>query len=949
MRKWKANSYVLSVCLLASEYVRQQQHSAQPRDDSIAPLADAAQPSEPAITTPSLNALACFLSEEIQQPLQQNKTGSIRTGCTTLHNLLRRLEISLSNERDFQQLSWQVVSILTQIQSPDAMCNVVERISECVAPLQSLSGVEQDVDSANSTLARTSLLGVFVRSFLLEVDRLLFDGLSRLYDDVTVYLEHFKEDVANEKQIEQEEAKDELLRSPASQNPWNASRHDKHELRLSPIPGHPSRQSVSSTPLRMDMSEKQVSLIGIRDVNDPGVWSNDQLNYILSDLIRDMDKGQKSQLTGISLPEDERQLLLHSTMDPSDPNVLYARYLSFLYSRDYQGALDSLHQYHDVVTTRSSSSDATSTRGAKKHFRGNGIQYAALNLAGLHILFNHYEAAQESIQEAIRVAQHHGDHICVAFALAWLISIYQKMAKPKEMVVKLIRSCLDRVQESQLPSLQVLLKLMEGESELFRGSVNADLQAAAHHIAAQVPAPRPLHVWSHLEEAMQSVASIATPAVTVMHPNTQSMMARQMHAGSATDASTKSTGMGMDWMESTEAVIDTVWNLSGHVTIFTAVGWTLFGHHTLAQAFRRIHLLCYEDSATTEEIALIVSQLAMASLTQAKGDAPVYEQALNFLVDVADQAERRFLLNDMLYQRNLHRLFFLWALQRGEVTRAQVHIRAILALSPAVKDMPAHLDALLLKAALHAAKKEYSQCFELLEDLEKTCQKHDFAYLHAQVLITISRTRLKASAPHAPFASLTKLLQGIDICTRCHYDLLLAEAHVVMAEMYVAMGKLQEADALMNDQMALVMEHGSINLRGECLLVIAKTRIGSIERFKKGTTESNAMAKKAMKMLMASAGMFELVQNLERLQEICYVQSIVYHHMSMIATKEGTEALSFLTSREERATQFLKHTTQLKHGAFFTVESHFDSSRPENIRQVILQRSKELSVCQSVS
>ncbi|KAF1791189.1 Anaphase-promoting complex subunit 5 [Phytophthora cactorum] len=134
-------------------------------------------------------------------------------------------------------------------------------------------------------------------------------------------------------------------------------------------------------------------------------------------------------------------------MDGSDPNVLFARYLSFLSDRDYQGALDSLHQYHDVLSPRRNSrpvgsdgdgSSSSSAGGAGLHFRGSGIQYAALNLAGLQLLFDHCNAAQDSIQEAIRVAQHHGDHICVAFALAWLFALIRRWETPRMLSCSLL-------------------------------------------------------------------------------------------------------------------------------------------------------------------------------------------------------------------------------------------------------------------------------------------------------------------------------------------------------------------------------------------------------------------------------------------------------------------------------------------------------------------------------
>ncbi|KAF1780701.1 Anaphase-promoting complex subunit 5 [Phytophthora cactorum] len=335
------------------------------------------------------------------RPTKTNQDNLSRTGFTTLKSLLRRLEISLDSQQDFEQLSWQLVSILTQIESPDAVCNVVEQISSSARDGEE----EMEVDSASSTLLLTG--GVSIETF----------------DDVQHYLEQFQEDVEKEKKMEKEEEKDsslELLGSPALQNLWNEGKMDDDELLLSPIhsgsatPSHSSRQNNLMTPAatKLDpqlLAEKLLTPEAVQEVNDPAVWSNDQLNYILSDMIRDVEGGRRNrssqQPEGQSM--EEQLQLLRKKMDSFNPNVPFARYLSFLNDRDYQGALDRLHQYHDILSPRQNSRPAGSdgdgssslstglTGRAGLHFRGSGIQFAALNLAGLQILFDHYKVVSK--------------------------------------------------------------------------------------------------------------------------------------------------------------------------------------------------------------------------------------------------------------------------------------------------------------------------------------------------------------------------------------------------------------------------------------------------------------------------------------------------------------------------------------------------------------------------
>lgn len=56
----------------------------------------------------------------------------------------------------------------------------------------------------------------------------------------------------------------------------------------------------------------------------------------------------------------------------------------------------------------------------------NIVQYAVLNLASLHFHFGHLDMAMAAINETVRIAQQNGDHVCVAYALAWLHQLLVK-------------------------------------------------------------------------------------------------------------------------------------------------------------------------------------------------------------------------------------------------------------------------------------------------------------------------------------------------------------------------------------------------------------------------------------------------------------------------------------------------------------------------------------------
>ncbi|KAI9912455.1 hypothetical protein PsorP6_005666 [Peronosclerospora sorghi] len=113
--------------------------------------------------------------------------------------------------------------------------------------------------------------------------------------------------------------------------------------------------TLASTKIDPLSSVKQVQTVEInREVNDSAVWSNDQFNYFLSDMMLEMEGKRNNSRPDMQRTDDfstEDQLcLLQNTMHRSNPNVLSVRYLSFLRDHDYQDALDSLHQYHDALS-----------------------------------------------------------------------------------------------------------------------------------------------------------------------------------------------------------------------------------------------------------------------------------------------------------------------------------------------------------------------------------------------------------------------------------------------------------------------------------------------------------------------------------------------------------------------------------------------------------------------
>ncbi|KAG5420043.1 hypothetical protein I9W82_001923 [Candida metapsilosis] len=86
------------------------------------------------------------------------------------------------------------------------------------------------------------------------------------------------------------------------------------------------------------------------------------------------------------------------------PNYYYLLYLENLANLDYNGAVDSLHQYFDYMVSNNS-----------KYF----YHFALISKASLHQYFGEDQKAIDSIEEAVSVARENKDNATLTYILSW--------------------------------------------------------------------------------------------------------------------------------------------------------------------------------------------------------------------------------------------------------------------------------------------------------------------------------------------------------------------------------------------------------------------------------------------------------------------------------------------------------------------------------------------------
>ncbi|TMW68204.1 hypothetical protein Poli38472_007876 [Pythium oligandrum] len=783
------------------------------------------------------------------------------------------------------------------------------------------------------------MFGVFVRSFVLAVNRLLFDGLSKLYEEIQRYREAELHKTERRSSHDTSELSIPSTSSPSTRFLWHQGDETMDDMQLSSATSSELLPSQAAPGDRLSQSQKQ---------------------FFLHDTVQLIELGQSvgaMSIRGHSVRPASR----------TNPDELFVAYLDLVNRREYDAAVEALHAYHDVALAATrrlrqalrgrSEAAANGTTGAPGtsglHFLGSGVQYAALNLAGLHILFDRYEVAADSLHEAIRVAQHHGDHICVAFALSWLIRIQQAQGKPIAQVSALVVNTIERADELALPSLQALVALTGLEYDLLVSTSGRPSSSAL----ASFPAPRPLALWDRLDDVERAVNQLAdtVPTVSLGGGNagrTLGNLMMNMHpaggavgGNNAASAGSNPTRVGgMKWKQSADSVLQTLWSLQGKSTLAASLGWRMVGKRAVAAAFDDVFWVAYRESASAREIALWLARMVLnqATTRSKELDPPTesfnvaFADALNHLHDLmhAQRIPNHDLLMYPSLQRALHQVFFSWSLNRGEHAMNDFHIHQIIALSPASSNYPTYLTALLMQAQGWGEREQYEHCFQQLDELETICDDRGYEYLLAQVLINRSRYRQRSAiGQHGPFDALPDLLRAIGICQTHSFELLLAEAHVIMAEIYLAMAKINDALQLIHEQRAFVNEHGSIQLLAESLLLEAKIALAipfDSPEEEEDEDDKDTRLQRCLELIRESETLWQTLQHWKKLREIAFLKATIHRQQrSVVFDREASNAA---------AKAFFEYEKLLREAQGREIESGFKLSTLAQLDRVVQSR-----------
>ncbi|KAK9681196.1 hypothetical protein K7432_015712 [Basidiobolus ranarum] len=137
---------------------------------------------------------------------------------------------------------------------------------------------------------------------------------------------------------------------------------------------------------------------------------------------------------------------------PDLSKAYYVRFLNSTRAGEYAEALECLHKFFDYCLTNQDTAL---------------YQRALLNLAVLHLRFNHTEEAEKAITETIEIAHENKDEECLSYALSWLYRLRRtRTSGDKNSEMTKIDSLIEKSKQLNLFQIQTMCELSKARHAL---------------------------------------------------------------------------------------------------------------------------------------------------------------------------------------------------------------------------------------------------------------------------------------------------------------------------------------------------------------------------------------------------------------------------------------------------------------------------------------------------
>ncbi|CAM9453678.1 unnamed protein product [Chrysoparadoxa australica] len=882
----RASPYKLSVCVLISFFVCR---NADEDEEEVA---------DDIISQEGLQCLASLIVGEIKHI---EKTGE--KGLDELLQSTNEAFRTCSTPGEQEKIAQRLEKTIRDITSPDALVDLFSVLKELtVMPsLEALgSGGGRGHDSRPLYIQSGSYFGVFLRLVLLDCSTMSFSQVAKLFDAMVIYSQPLptftnllgrRGSTASTYRRPSVASSVSQHRSSVASTPRRGSvvmpqRRASYIAQGLPglsedvsfaAEGLPGLSEDPDSDVSMDMSmsmdgsvgmspAKDTSMsVGDRSISqatrveqsivgpargaggqqvDASVLSVRQVQSYLQEMVLSVEAGHSSQVEHDDIDAEVSSFL---AIHPELPRAHFLRYLNDLHHREQQGSLDALHRYFDYAMRRGGPNPVPGDAKASR----NIVQYAALNLAVLHLCLGHSVMAMDAFNETVRVAQQNSDQHCIAYTLSWLHELMENNRDPQEPEV--LRKCVlgaGALEMGRLSALSTLALANEVTGKTAGAGGKAGLGRfwgllqAAHAGGAEV-----VMGWGNEQAGRRRARPKPSQAADIARQ-------RLLVLGAA---------MGR------------------------------FGYPAAAHSAAVTLLSVYAETATASEteaaMALLINSM-LHGQGQGQGqylhDSCVFKQVLELLCKfkgIYPYATSSIWAHSTLLA--LHE----WCLLRGEIFIAEGIGRELRAVSTAKLGLEQHIEAQMQYALLLQAKGHWEAAEVHLRQLSQWCDELGRAEQHCRLLLLHAQVWLAGSTDSA--GALRSVLLCMAECEAYSLTTLHAQATLLLAQLQLDLGQGVRATALVRGAMSQLMEHGPLLSRGEAWLLLAKCKIFSRDQ------------SAAINCLEEAMPWFKRVHALKALQECFYLLA------RLLAARDGADS----SRCEEAAASFDRVSVALNKNA----------------------------------
>lgn len=260
----------------------------------------------------------------------------------------------------------------------------------------------------NLQVNQFGVVGFYIRRILLALNKMGFEGISDLYESIIAYYE---------KGIR-------AMAFSSTNDGTNFEPDDSVDC---------SSSMMADISTERHSSKRQLSLFippptsSNKERNGHSKWSMKQADLFIAQQCNLLENNEIYALKPIELQHRLNEIIEDI---PLYTQAHALTYLNSLRVRDFFSSLDSYHRAYDQNSSREvdiTGSDPNQSTNTGQLKSGNkGLQYSSLNLAILHMKFDHYNETLSNLRECIMLAQEAGDKACLQLAQLWLCLLDKK-------------------------------------------------------------------------------------------------------------------------------------------------------------------------------------------------------------------------------------------------------------------------------------------------------------------------------------------------------------------------------------------------------------------------------------------------------------------------------------------------------------------------------------------